>query len=157
MLLRSVIVLRCCLLLPLSLLLLTVSGHEGDTLVQLVPKPLPALSPAVQDQDLNVTLDETPSQGEENTHPETQQGHVEQDISGQGSKKKRNWFHGFLNDFVIDIMSKVLLHCFPFNYRYCIPVDCCQMLLFFIKIEKKNHPNLSTDFCEYFKKAFLET
>lgn len=121
----------------LSLLLLTVSGHEGDTLVQLVPKPLPALSPAVQDQDLNVTLDETPSQGEQNTHPETQQGSVEQDIPGQGSKKKKkmiSWFclvFLFLNDFVIDIMSKVLFHCFPFNYRYCMPVDCCQMLLFF--------------------------
>lgn len=55
-------------------------------------------------------------------------------------KKLISWFcfvFLFLNDFVIDIMSKVLLHCFPFNYRYCIPVDCCQMLLFFIKIEKK--------------------
>ncbi|XP_075892081.1 centrosomal protein 295 isoform X3 [Nelusetta ayraudi] len=64
------------------------TGERGDTLVQLVPKPLPALSPAVQDQDLNVTLDETPSQGEENTHPETQQGHVEQDISGQVKPSK---------------------------------------------------------------------
>lgn len=55
-------------------------------------------------------------------------------------KKLISWFcfvFLFLNDFVIDIMSKVLLHCFPFNYRYCMPVDCCQMLLFFIKIEKK--------------------
>lgn len=64
------------------------TGERGDTLVQLVPKPLPALSPAVQDQDLNVTLDETPSQGAENTHPETQQGSAEQDISGQVKPSK---------------------------------------------------------------------
>lgn len=86
----------------LSLLLLTVSGHEGDTLVQLVPKPLPALSPAVQDQDLNVTLDETPSQGEENTHPETQQGSAEQDISGQGSNKKEIDFMVLFRVFIFE-------------------------------------------------------
>lgn len=72
---------------PFIITWLTVSGLKGDALVQMVPKPLPALSPAIQDQDLNVTLDEIPSQGAENKHPEIQLGSTEQDMSGQGSKK----------------------------------------------------------------------
>lgn len=85
---------------------MTVSDLKGDTLVQLVPKPLPALSLAAQDQDLNVTLDEVPSQGVDGTHSESQEGSMEQDLSNQGRKTQ--------NDFKLNFWFQVVVF---FTYR----------------------------------------
>ncbi|XP_045929282.1 centrosomal protein of 295 kDa isoform X2 [Micropterus dolomieu] len=46
---------------------------KGDLVVQLVPEPLPALSTSSQDQELDVTLDETATSGTENTQHDTEQ------------------------------------------------------------------------------------
>nr|XP_033486685.1 uncharacterized protein cep295 isoform X2 [Epinephelus lanceolatus] len=54
---------------------------KGDLVVQLVPEPLPALSTGNQDQELDVTLDETTAQGAENTQHDTEQ--EEQETSAQ--------------------------------------------------------------------------
>ncbi|XP_051254471.1 uncharacterized protein cep295 isoform X8 [Dicentrarchus labrax] len=43
---------------------------KGDLVVQLVPEPLPALSTGSQDQELDVTLDEGPTPGTEDTEHE---------------------------------------------------------------------------------------
>ncbi|XP_035536030.1 centrosomal protein of 295 kDa [Morone saxatilis] len=43
---------------------------KGDLVIQLVPEPLPALSTGSQDQELDVTLDEVPTPGTEDTQQE---------------------------------------------------------------------------------------
>lgn len=62
-----------------------IPGVKGDLVVQLVPEPLPALSTGSQDQELDVTLDETTAQGAENTQHDTEQ--EEQETSAQGEEK----------------------------------------------------------------------
>lgn len=47
-----------------------------------MPEPLPALSTSSQDQELDVTLDETATSGTENTQHDT-----EQETSAQGGEK----------------------------------------------------------------------
>lgn len=58
-------------------------------MVQLVPEPLPALSPGSQDQELDVTLDEIATQGTEDTQRNTEQEarRTDQETSAQGEKK----------------------------------------------------------------------
>ena len=55
-------------------------------MVRLVPEPLPAHSIGSQDQELDVTLDET-----ENVQPESEQevGSTEQETSADGEEKYR--------------------------------------------------------------------
>lgn len=81
----------------LKLQLFVVLGVKGDLVVQLVPEPLPDLSPGSQDQELDVTLDDVAPPMSENTQPDTEQGArtSEQELSTQG---KRPLYLGFLKN-----------------------------------------------------------
>ncbi|CAG06463.1 unnamed protein product, partial [Tetraodon nigroviridis] len=63
---------------------------KGDLVVQLVPEPLPDLSPGSQDQELDVTLDDVAPPMSENTQPDTEQGArtSEQELSTQVEQTK---------------------------------------------------------------------
>ncbi|XP_008281294.1 uncharacterized protein cep295 [Stegastes partitus] len=58
---------------------------KGDLVVRLVPEPLPAPSTGSQDQELDVTLDETTTAETENTQHDTEQdvGSTEQETSAE--------------------------------------------------------------------------
>ncbi|XP_060928600.1 centrosomal protein of 295 kDa-like [Limanda limanda] len=64
---------------------------KGDLVVQLAPEPLPALSTASQDQELDVTLDEITSPGTEHSPHEAEQEaeSKEQETSAPGEEKRQ--------------------------------------------------------------------
>lgn len=62
-----------------------VSGVKGDLVVQLVPEPLPDLSSCSQDQELDVTVEDT----SENLHSDAEEGSegAEQETPAKGEEE----------------------------------------------------------------------